>query len=135
MAGELYGTDINLAVETTPAGGTFADIGGVTTQSLTMNAALVDITNKSSAGWRLLLAGKGLRTVDISASVVFSSDANFLIAKAGYESQALLNYQISRGGELITGAFKIASWSETQDDNGAIVVALTLNSSGEVTIV
>lgn len=135
MAGEIEGTDIGVAVETTPGGGIYANIGGISTSSFAFNHAIIDITNKSTAGWRSILPEAGLKTVDVSLECLFSSDANFDIMKAAFNTGALLNYQIARGGELITGAYKIASWSESYPDNDKVTVSVTLNSSDEVTIV
>ena len=56
-SGTIDGVDVGLAVETTPSGGVFADMGGITTNSMTINNGVIDITNKSSAGWREIHAG------------------------------------------------------------------------------
>lgn len=133
--GAINGTNAGLAVETTPGGGTYADIGGVTTNSLTFNNGLIDITNKSSASWRELLAGEGLQSADITAELVFNSDANFDIMKASFIAKTALSYQYARGGETLTGLFMIASWAETSPDNDKLTVSVSLQSSLELAIV
>lgn len=132
--GTIDGVDVGLAVETTPGGGTFADMGGITTNGMTINNGVIDITNKSSAGWREIHAGQGLQSVDMSVEVVFNTETNFLIMEAASLSQALLNYQYARNGKVFTGAFKIATWGETSPDNEKLTVSVSLQSSGEVVV-
>lgn len=132
--GTIDGVDAGLAIETTPGGGIFADIGGITTNGMTINNGVIDITNKSSAGWREIHAGQGLQSVDMSLECVFNSEANFAIMADANLSQALLNYQYVRGGKSFTGAYKIASWAETSPDNEKLTVSVSLQSSGEVVV-
>tara|TARA_R110000772_G_scaffold59794_1_gene135144 strand:- start:418 stop:831 length:414 start_codon:yes stop_codon:yes gene_type:complete len=132
--GTIDGVDVGLAVETTPSGGVFADIGGITTNSMTINNGVIDITNKSSAGWREIHPGQGLQSVDMSVECVFNSEANFLIMEAANLAQSLLNYQYVRGGKTFIGAYKIASWAETSPDNEKLTASISLQSSGEVVV-
>ena len=134
MAGEINGTDVGLAVEATPGGAVFADIGGITTNSMTYNNGAIDITNKSSAGWRELMDGEGLQAVDISAELVFNSDANFVIMEDYGLNQTIAGYQYARGGKTFTGDFKITSWAETSPDNDKLTVSTSLQSSGAVVV-
>lgn len=133
MAGELNGTDVALAVETTPGGAIFADVGGLVTNSFTLNNGGIDITNKSSASWRSLLAGEGLQSAELSAECIFNDDANFAIMKTSALDKTILNYEIDRGGEAIAGAFMITSWAESAPDNDKLTVSISLMSSGPIT--
>jgi TP901-1 family phage major tail protein len=133
MSGELNGTAVALAVETVPAGGTFLQVGGLLTNSFTLNNGSIDITNKSNSSWRNLLAGEGLQSVDISAELIFNSDANFTIVRAAAASKAALNYEIDRGGVTMTGAFYITSWAESAPDNDKLTVSVSMQSTGTVT--
>lgn len=132
--GTIDGTDAGLAVETTPGGGTYADMGGITTNSLTINNGVIDITNKSSAGWREIKAGAGLQAVDISLECIFNDETNFLIMEAANINQSLLGYQYARGGKTFTGTYKIVSWAETSPDNDKLTASISLQSSGEVVV-
>lgn len=132
--GAINGTDAGLAVETTPGGGTYADIGGITTNSMTFNNGLIDITNKSSASWRELLPLEGLQSADITAELVFNSDANFDIMKASFLAKTALSYEYARGGETLSGPFMIASWAETSPDNDKLTVSVSLQSQDAITI-
>ena len=126
-SGTIDGVDVGLAIETTPSGGVYADMGGITTNSMTINNGVIDITNKSSAG-------QGLQFVDMSVECIFNSEANFLIMEAANLAQSLLNYQYVRGGKTFTGAYKIASWAETSPDNEKLTASVSLQSSGEVVV-
>ncbi len=129
LTGVLNGTDVKLAVETSPGGATFADVGGLVSNALTLNNGAIDITNKSSASFREILAGEGLQSIDLTAEIIFSTDANFAIMKAGADSKAVLNYQIARDAEVIEGGFYITSWAETAADNDKVTVSVSLQSS------
>ena len=133
MAGEINGTDANLAVELIPAGGMFANVGGVMTNSTTFGNNPIDITNKSSASFRELLAGEGLQTLDITAEIVFNSDANFLLMKDSYLAKTILNYEIARGTDKLSFGAMIESWNETAPDNDKLTVSVSLQSHGPIT--
>ena len=132
--GTVNGSDAGLAVETTPGGAAYADIGGITTNSMTYNNGAIDITNKSLKGWRQLMDGEGLQAVDISAELIFNSDANFTIMEGYNLNQTIAGYQYVRGGKTFTGDFKIVSWAETSPDNDKLTVSASLQSSGEVVV-
>ena len=132
MAGELNGTDVVLAIETTPGGGTYAAVGGLTANSLTLNNTPIDITNKSSASWRTLLAGEGLQTMDITGEMVFNTDTAFAQLKALALSKAFASFEIDRGGEALTVTCMVASWAETSPDNEKLTATVSLQSSGAV---
>ena len=57
------------------AGGT--TIADCKSHSLKLNNAQVDITNKSSAGYRTLLSGAGVQSISISVNGVMTNDAAF----------------------------------------------------------
>jgi TP901-1 family phage major tail protein len=132
MAGELNGTDVGVAIDAT-GGGTFADIGGITTNSFTLNNGAIDITNKSSASWRELLAGEGLQSVDLTFECLFSSDAAFANVKTSALAKTILPYQIVRGSDTLQGSFMITSFAETSPDNDKVTASVSLQSSGPVT--
>lgn len=132
MAGELNGTDVGLAIDVAD-NATFVDVGGITTNSFTLNNGAIDITNKSSASWRELLAGEGLQSVDISAEIVFNSDAAFVAMKTQALAKTLKDYQIARGAATLSGSFYITSWAESAPDNDKVTVSVSLQSSGAVT--
>tara|TARA_R110000796_G_scaffold121137_2_gene235265 strand:- start:207 stop:605 length:399 start_codon:yes stop_codon:yes gene_type:complete len=130
MAGELNGTDVALAFD---IGGTPTDVGGLVTNSFTLNNGAIDITNKSSASWRELLDGKGLQSAEISAEIIYSSDAAFAAMKTAALAKTLNTCEIARGASVLTGEFMITSYAETAPDNDKLSVSVSLMSSGPVT--
>ncbi len=132
LTGTFNGTDVALAVETTPGGATFANVGGLTSNSFTANNGAIDLTNKSSASWREVMAGEGLQTVDITAEIIYNDDANFDIMKASASDKSILNYQIARGADVLEGGFYITSWAEAAPDNDKVTVSVSMQSSGPI---
>lgn len=132
MAGELNGTDVGVAIDVTDTG-TFTDIGGITTNSFTLNNGAIDITNKGSASWRELLGGEGLQSVDLTVECLFSSDTAFDAMKASALAKTIKDYQIVRGSATLEGGFMITSWAETSPDNDKLTCSVSLQSSGVVT--
>jgi TP901-1 family phage major tail protein len=133
LTGTLNGTDVALAVETTPGGGTYANVGGLTSNSFTANNGAIDLTNKSSGSWREIMDGEGLQSVDISAEIIFCDDANFKIMKDSARDKTTISYQVARGAEVLEGSFYIATWTETATDNDKVTVSVSMQSSGAVT--
>ena len=133
LTGALNGTDVALAVEATPGGAVFNAVGGLVSNAFTANNGAIDLTNKSSASWREILAGEGLQSVDITAEIIFSDDTNFDLMKASASAKTILNYQIARGADVLEGGFYITSWAETAPDNDKLTVSVSMQSSGAVT--
>ena len=133
--GAINGTSVLVAMEDTPASGTFTAIGGQSSSSMTMNNAIIDITNKSSASFRELLAGEGTQSLDLSIELVFNSDTTFESFRDVYSSQIAVLLQIARGGQVIEGPFLIASWAESSPDGAAQTVSVSLQSQDAWTIV
>ena len=132
------GLELTLAVEDTPASGTYTTIAGATTNGISINNESVDVTNKSSSRYRQLLEGAGITSISSSLSGVYTAGATEEQLRVASQTNAQLNYQITipDGGSNITytGAFQIASYSNTGEFNGAVAFEATLESAGDVTI-
>jgi TP901-1 family phage major tail protein len=129
MAGELNGTNVFLAVDN----GGVSIVGGLLTNSFTLNNGSIDITNKSNSSWRTLLAGEGLQSVDISGELIFNDSVSFAFMKTSADTKTLETYNIARGSEVMAGTFYITSWAEAAPDNDKLTVSVSLQSSGAVT--
>lgn len=70
MSNELKGSEFLLQVEDPTNAGTFFTLGGLKSKSLTMNKESVDVTNHGSQGWRQLLQGAGIQSLDCSGEGV-----------------------------------------------------------------
>lgn len=127
-----------LSVETSPGSNTWTVVGGMTTNALTQADPMVDVTNKGSNGDRELLAGAGVRTVQITGTAVYEDDTGYEIVAAAVAARTNLNYQFSMplasGTRTYTGVFQVTSLSHTSPHNGAITFTITLESSGAITI-
>ena len=133
LTGAINGTDVQLAVESAPASGTFNAIGGLVTNSFTLNNGAIDVTNKSSASFREVMAGEGLQTLDMSAEVIFSTDANFALVKASALAKTVLAYQVARGSEVLAVNLFITSFAETSPDNDKQSASISFISDGAIT--
>ena len=132
--GAINGTSVLVAMEDTPGGGTFTAIGGQVSHSMTINNAVIDITNKSSASFRELLDGEGTQSLDLSLELIFNSEATFDKFKAAANDKSSNTYQIARGSELIEVPMIIASWAESSPDGDKITASVSMQSSGAWTI-
>ena len=132
LTGVQNGTDVQLAVESAPASGTFNAVGGLVTNSFTLNNGAIDITNKSSASFREVMAGEGLQSLDLSAEVIFSTDANFALVKQSAEDKSILSYQVARGAEVLAVDLYITSFVETSPDNDKHSASISFISSGAI---
>ena len=132
LAGALNGTNVVLAIETAVPD-TYEAIGGLISNSTSGTNAAIDITNKSSASWREIMDAEGLQTMDISAECIFSTEANFALLKAAFNSKTITKFQIARGAEVIAGSFYVTALNESAPDNDKVTASITMSSSGPVT--
>ena len=101
--------------------------------TITVNGELIDITSKSSDGWRELLADIAIRSIDVSGSGIMDSAA--IIAKALGPTSALLadsEIRIEDWG-VIEGAFAFESPEISSPYDGLVECSYTLKSSGVIT--
>lgn len=132
MAGEINGTDVGVAIDDAGTG-TFADIGGITTNSFTLNNGAIDITNKSSASFREIMDGEGLQSLDMNIEVIFSTDTAFQAMQDSAFAKSIKPYQTVRNSETIGFNGYITSFVETSPDNDKLTATVTIQSSGEIT--
>ncbi|WP_339862208.1 phage major tail protein, TP901-1 family [Paremcibacter congregatus] len=114
----------------------FAVIGGMRSTSLRINNETVDVTNKTSGGWRELLSGAGIRHVSLSGGGIFTDSAAENLLKAKALTSSVDNYEVVfESGGKFTGGFQVTSLEYTGDYNGERSYALSLESSGVVSYV
>ena len=80
MAGELNGHDVGVAVDGN-FDGTYADLGGVTENSFTLNNSTIEIHSTSTSEWRALMAENGLQTVEMNVTVIFSNNSTYAVVR------------------------------------------------------
>lgn len=132
MAGEINGTNIGIGIDDAGTG-TFTNIGGINTQSFTLNNGAIDITNKTSQSYREILDGEGLQSLDLTIEVLFSSDTAFNAVKASALAKTIKPYQIDRGGQVLSINGYITSFAETHPDNDKATASISIQSSGAIT--
>jgi len=113
---------------------TFNTIGGMRSNSMTINGEQVNISDKDSAGWRELLADAGEKSVSLSGSGVFKDTASEGTLQTAATSQTIDNYEIVfESGAKFTGAFQVSNLEYTGENNSELTFSASLESSGPVT--
>ena len=133
LSGVLSGSDVFLRVKT---GSQWLTIGGQLSHSQTQNVSPIDITCKQGSGWRDIMSGQGLQTMDVSSELIFSSDAAFDYVKTSALSKSIELFQVVRGS--LTGSADnvdefnamITSFAETSPDNDKHTASVSFISSG-----
>jgi TP901-1 family phage major tail protein len=112
----------------------FSTVAGLRTTQLSINGEAVVITNKSSAGWRELLPGAGVRSVSVTAAGVFTGSAAETRLKSNALAGMVDDYQlVFESGEQMQGKFLLTRLDYSGDFNGERAYTLSLESSGAVT--
>lgn len=114
-----------------------ADVLTARSTEMTINSETVDITNKSSSGWRTLLEGAAPRSMSISLEGVFQDETYEETIRGHAQAGTAATYTISSGtagaGGTWTGSFIITSYSRSGTYNGEEVYSITLESAGVIT--
>jgi len=112
----------------------FSTVAGLRTTQLSINGEAVVITNKSSAGWRELLPGAGVRSVSVTAAGVFTGSAAETRLKSNALAGTVDDFQlVFESGEQMQGKFLLTRLDYSGDFNGERAYTLSLESSGAVT--
>ena len=106
-------------------------IGDCRTHSLQINHATVDITNKSSNGYRTLLEAAGTKSATISFGGVMTNDAGFETFQ-GYANGGAINaYAMAwADGDILEGNFQVTDFQIEGAFDGEQSFTATLQSSG-----
>ena len=111
----------------------FTTIGGMRSNTLTMNDEMVDVTNKDSSGARTILAQGGVNSITIAGSGVFTDDASETTLKEKFNVSTLTNYQfLVPDFGTFTGAFMLTSPEYAGEYNGEVTYSFTFESSGAI---
>lgn len=111
----------------------FTTIGGMRATSLQINNELVDITSKSSGGWREILGGAGTRVIAVAGSGVFTDSSAETTFQQKAMTGAVSNYQIMfESGAYFEGPFFAANLEYSGDHNGERTYSLRLESAGAI---
>jgi TP901-1 family phage major tail protein len=122
------GRDFILKNGTWSGGTTVADCR---TNTLRINHEMVDITNKSSAGYRTILEGAGTKSVTLTLSGNVTNDSGFETLQGYCNAGSINAHAMGWGdGDTLEGSFMASSFEVTGEHNGAQTFSITLESSG-----
>ena len=113
---------------------TFTKIGGLRSDSLSINAEAIDITNHDSGEWKKILDGAGIRSVSISGSGVFEDGTVVHEVRTATMANALMNmrFVINSDGDYFSGSFKCTSLELSGEYNAEFAFSASFESSGTV---
>lgn len=109
-------------------------VTGMRTTGLKINGGSVDITNKGSAGWRELLPGGGVKSIDIDFGGIWNADDPVLKQlQAAILNGTLLEAEVvSGGGDKFQGLWDVSSFTRNGPHDNAETYEGALQSSGPV---
>jgi TP901-1 family phage major tail protein len=104
------------------------------THSLRVGHEMVDITNKSSSGYRTLLEGAGTKSITITLGGVMTNDSGFETFQ-GYAFAGSINAMAMgwADSDTLEASFLITQFEVTGEFNGEQQFTATLESSGTYT--
>ena|SRR6478609_4250474 len=112
---------------------TYRTVAGLRTTQLQINGSLVEITSKSSPGWRELLPGAGSRSMSVSAAGIFLGSQAEGQMRDAVLAGSLNDYELSfESGDKLRGQFLIQRLDYAGDFNGERTYTVQLESSGAV---
>lgn len=111
--------------------GTLTQVGGLQTNSFTINNETVDVTNKGSAGFRTLLEAGGVGSLEMNATGLFDDDAAFRVLRNAATARTHLACRMAfETGDTLDATFAVGSLQVAGEYNGAVNYNVTLQSSG-----
>lgn len=129
----LKGNLFLLKLASTYNGSTYTAVAALRATSITLNKAVVDITNKDSQGWSEALPGGGVKSASISAGGIYSDDASQVALITAFNATTHWNAEITdEAGNSWTGAWNIDSLAFSGDANAEQTFEITMSSSDPV---
>lgn len=134
VAGRLF--KLQLASGASPT--TFSDVTGLRATDVTLNGQPIDITTKTSGGWREYLPGAGVSEMSFTGSGVYdTAGVNLKALPAAIinspNSPVYIQAKItSAAGDAFVATFAVMTFKRSGAHDGSELFDLTLNSSGPV---
>lgn len=134
MAGQA-GRDVLIKVGDGASPEGFATVAGIRTKTFTLSANAADATTADSeGGWRELLAGSGVKRVEVAGSGVFKDAASDARLRAALFGGSALNMQLVMPDfGVLGGPFVVSELSYGGEHDGEATFSVRLNSAGVVT--
>jgi len=112
----------------------FTVIGSFRTNGLAGSAEAIDVTDKTSAADREILANCGVKSYTMSGDGVSTDEATLKQMELAFQDQDIVNYEIESGlGDKYTGPFKITAFERSGAYNDAETFTATLESAAALT--
>ena len=132
---KFKGRELRIKVRVSTGPDVFTVIGGIRTESMTINSETVDVTDKDGNGWRELLEGAGITSMSLKGSGVVSDDAVFtdhIMAAVMANTHVVLKIE-SGLGDVWQGTFAVPSAERAGEYNKEETFSITLESAGTIT--
>lgn len=135
---EQKGRDFLLKIRTATGPDVFTTVAGMRTTAMQINEESVDITNKDSAGYRELLDGRIVQSMQVSAEGVFKDEATYrllqttMLAGTHEEYQIVIPGTIGGAAGTFEGTFRITNLETNGDYNNEMTFSVTLESDGQI---
>ena len=129
------GRELRIKVRVSTGPDVFTVIGGIRTESMTINSETVDVTDKDGNGWRELLEGAGITSMSLKGSGVVSDDTVFtdhIMAAVMANTHVVLKIE-SGLGDVWQGTFAVPSAERAGEYNKEETFSITLESAGTIT--
>lgn len=132
------GKDLLLKKEDPGNPGTFITVAGLRSKSISINNEAIDVTEHASNQFREILNACGIRSFSMSGSGIWTDAATLKEAITDTINGTLRKYQVVdtfTGGLTFEGLFKMTSMERAGEYNAEQTYSMSLESSGEITVV
>ena len=132
---KFKGRELRIKVRVSTGPDVFTVIGGIRTESMTINNETVDVTDKDGNGWRELLEGACITSMSLKGSGVVSNDTVFtdhIMAAVMANTHVVLKIE-SGLGDVWQGTFAVPSAERAGEYNKEETFSITLESAGTIT--
>jgi len=131
---KFKGREFRVSVRISTGPDVYAVIGGIRTESVTINSETVDVTDKDGNGWRELLEGAGITSMSVKGSGVVSNNTVFTHhIMAAKMADTHITIKLESGlGDVFTGKFAVPSVERAGEYNKEETFSISLESAGAV---
>lgn len=127
------GADILLKVGDAGSPENFTTVGGLRNTEFRFSSRPIDISTRESNHWRMILDDAGIRSVSISGNGLFTDSVSEHLVRSLAFGNTIRNYQIELpNGDVLSGAFKVTSFSRFGPHDEEEEYSMTLESDGQV---
>jgi len=125
------GRDLILKIGSGGESETFATIGAIRTNNMTLNNNPVDTTTMGDGGVQTMLADAGVQSMSISADGIFKDDTAEETLRAAAFARTPKNFELLfPNGDKFAGAFVVQDYNRTGAHDNVETFSVTLVRSG-----